>query len=71
MTLYQELVANGIRVDNHYSDLYVPATPEVQVILALHPQNRKQATTFVCQVTGDVWYDVPFAYDPFWTARGM
>lgn len=69
MSLYTELVAAGIEVSNWQSDLYFPVTKEAREILARHPVQKANATTFKSQTTGRPYYDVPFAYDPFWEAR--
>ena len=71
LSLYQELKAAGCEMDSHESDLYVKATPEARTILARHPIQALQADSFVSQADGHVWLDVPFAFDPFWTAKGL
>ena len=74
MTLYEELVSAGVPVANHESDLYVPDTPEVRVILERHPQENGNAKGFINQApphVGERWLDVPFAYRPWWEARGV
>lgn len=69
MTLYQELTAAGIETDNHASDLYCPATPEAYAILKRHPQQYGSASVFTSQTDGRQWYDVPFAFDPYWQQK--
>jgi hypothetical protein len=72
MTLYESLKAAGIETDCHESDLYFPVTDESREILARYPLQKSNATTFTNQApphVGERWYDVPFSYDPFWTAR--
>lgn len=66
MSLYRDLLEAGIEVDNHASDLYFPITPQSTVLLQRYPVLRQNATTFTNQITQTRWYDVPFAYDPFW-----
>jgi hypothetical protein len=73
-TLYQRLVESGIQVSSHESDLYFPATPESKAILEEFPLQKGNATSFTNQAhpnIGERWYDVPFAYDPFWEARSV
>lgn len=68
-TLYAALVAAGIQIANHESDLYFPITPESTAILARFPLQKGNAKTFRNQAppnVGERWYDVPFAYQPFW-----
>lgn len=66
MTIYEELLAAGIQVSNHESDLYCPVTPESRALVRKH---KLMVTTFINQVEGGTWYDIPFAYDPFWARR--
>lgn len=66
-TLYEALVAAGVKVSNHCSDLYFEWTPESRKIMKEYPD--KKGSAFVSQDPADnkaVWYDVPFAFDPFW-----
>jgi len=65
--LYEECKALGIPINNHSSDLYIPVTPETTALIRKHGH---RATTFKNQVEGGIWYDVPFAYLPFWKASG-
>jgi hypothetical protein len=72
MSLYDELTAAGIPTDNHESDLYFPATDASRAILAKHPDKQGTAETFVNKApphVGELWYDVPFAYTPWWDKR--
>lgn len=69
--LYDVIVAAGIPLDHHESDLYVPDTPEVRAILDRpeYALNKTNATRFTNQVEGGTWIDIPFAYAPYWRAR--
>jgi hypothetical protein len=69
MTLYQDLMTAGIPVDSHESDLYFPSTPESRALLHQYPILVATATTFRHTQEGTIWYDIPFAYDPWWEAR--
>lgn len=66
MSLYTELVENNVPVSNHYSDLYFPKNDKTTAILAKYSTQKSNATRFINQVEGGVWYDVPFAFDPYW-----
>ena len=68
MSLYGDLTAAGVEVDHHHSDLYFPANPQTCEILARHPQQKTIARQFTNQGEGTpgTWFDVPFAYDPWW-----
>lgn len=63
MSVYRELVAAGCEVDHHESDLYARATPRANAIIAAHAVN---AVRFASAIDGSPWWDLPFAYDPFW-----
>jgi len=67
MTLYQDIKAAGISINNHESDLYFPVTPESIEILALYPD--QSSSQFVSNTDGQLWFDAPFAYEPFWDAK--
>jgi len=72
MTLYEEITTAGIPVGCHESDLYFPVTAQSREILSRHPLQKNNATTFRNEAppnVGEIWYDVPFAYDPFWEVR--
>jgi hypothetical protein len=64
--LYEALKSIGAKIDNHESDLYVLQTPET---LALVQDSGSKYSTFVSQLDGEVWIDVPFAFLPWWRAR--
>ena len=66
--IYDELKAKGIPLDNHESDLYALKTPESEAIIKAwdFPHN---VTTFKSQIDGNIWYDIPFAFKPWWDAR--
>ncbi len=68
-SLYEALKAAGIQVANHESDLYFPITAESTAILDRYPTSKGNAEQFNNQVEGGRWYDVPFAYTPWWDAR--
>ena len=73
-TLYDELIAAGVKTDHYESTLYFPADERTREILTRHPVDKKNATIFIANNTepGErVWFDVPFAYSPFWRNRGM
>lgn len=65
MTLHEELEAAGVPLDNHESDLYAKVCDASTRIVQRvdHP-----CSVFVSQIDGTHWYDLPFAFDPFWLA---
>lgn len=69
MTIHQEVLKAGIEVGSHYSDLYVKVTP-VSTEIVNQYEYKKNVTTFVSQIDGTLWYDIPFAYDGFFESKG-
>ncbi len=68
--LYAAVVAAGIPVDHHESDLYIPVTEETRKLVAEY-QFPKNVTSFLSNIpeadgVRRMWYDIPFAYQPFW-----
>ena len=70
-SLYPRLVEAGCEIDHHESDLYVKATPQARaIILAWEAETGiKNRETFKSAIDGSPWYDIPFAYDPFWSKK--
>lgn len=68
-SLYSEIVSAGQPVDNHYSDLYFPVNEKTTAILASFPESWSIAKCFKNQIDGATWYDVPFAFLPYWEAK--
>ncbi len=67
-TLYERLTEAGIKIDNHYSDLYFLWTEESSAILAEFFPNRSRSF-FISTIDGKTWCDVPFSFDPYWKAK--
>ena len=65
-TLYEEAVRRGWWHDSHESDLYLPWTSEV--VEACKARGLVPAP-FRDQRDGVLRYEVPFAFDPFWSNR--
>lgn len=67
-TLYGDLLAAGVPMDSHESDLYFPDTRATRAILARFPESAKIANRFTDQECAG-WWQVPFAYLPWWESR--
>ncbi len=67
--LYQLLMDAGVPVENHESDLYFPVTPETQEIVDNY--GGKNITTFTDDIDGELWFDAPFSFTPFWEEKGV
>jgi hypothetical protein len=69
MTLYEELIKAGCVIDHHESDLYVKCSEKAETIILYHqllPNSNLTYSQFRSNIDGSLWYEVPFAYDPFW-----
>lgn len=60
MPIYEELLATGCYLSNHYSDLYVEVNKQTTKIVKSH---QEFPSTFINQVTGKLNFEIPFAYD--------
>lgn len=68
-TLYQEILESGVEIGNNYSDLYFPVTEQTTLILNKFPLEWGNHKTFINQNDKKRWYDVPFAYMPYWEEK--
>lgn len=61
--IYQKLsvVLPSNDMGHHYSDLYCRVTHDSMDIVHRY-EYRRQVTTFTDQITGALWYEIPFAY---------
>lgn len=66
--IYKRAIAAGIPTENHCSDLYLPVTEETRRLVREY-DHKKNVTAFRSQCDGRIWYDIPFAYSPFWEAK--
>ncbi len=69
MSLYTDLKAAGVPLDSHESDLYAKATPEAKNIIEGWHDYAHSAKMFKSQIDGEWWFDIPFAFEPFWEAK--
>jgi len=75
-TIYQDCIAAGCRTGHHESDLYVRADEAgrtvVQGAIAAGRIPRVNVTLFQSEMPdekGQLWYELPFAYDPWWEKK--
>jgi len=69
MSIYTELKEAGVPLDDNRSDLYAKVMPESKVIVDAY-EFKVNVSVFVSMMDGDKWYDIPFAFDPFFDAKG-
>ena len=65
-SLYQTIVDAKIPYCHHESDLYIPANDQTRAILKEFSLDNSNKSRFINQIEGGAWYDIPFAYEPFW-----
>lgn len=66
--IYQAAKMLGVEIASHESDLYLPVNEVTRQLVAQHP-HKENVTTFTNQIDGKRWYDIPFAYLPFWEKK--
>jgi hypothetical protein len=67
-SIYAQVVEQEMQHSSHASDLYVPVNPQTMALVKDY-RFRSNVTTFVSQIDRKLWYDIPFAYMPFWEAK--
>ena len=68
MTIYKELKEAGVELSNHESDLYAQVTPESVEIVNKY-EHKGNVTRFTSNIDKEQWFDIPFAFDPWWEKR--
>jgi hypothetical protein len=68
--IYEDLKDAGVELDHHESDLYAKVNPTSRKIVEAY-KFRGNVTVFSNQIDGSPWYDIPFAYRPWWEARAI
>lgn len=56
------------RIGHHESDLYLMIDDVSRVIVGAL-ESRALLGTFTCWYDGTLWYELPFCFTPWWTAR--
>ena len=69
-TFYQKAVAMLDKNDigNHESDLYLKCSNLSETLVNQY-EFKSSVTRFTSQIDGCLWFDVPFAFDPFWEKK--
>jgi hypothetical protein len=68
VSIYRELKALNIPIDHHESDLYAKVTPESKAIIDKY-RKTNHITSFTSRIDKATWYEIPFAFEPFWEAK--
>lgn len=66
-SIYQSAVEliDAKDIDHHESDLYLRKN-EVSQQLVEQYENKDYVLTFIDEIDGQWWYEIPFAYEPYW-----
>ena len=70
MSIYKQMTEAGVEIGSHESDLYVPVNDVTAPIVAAY-EHENIVTTFTSNIDRKRWYDIPFAFDPYWEKRGF
>lgn len=70
LSLYEKAIAilPPSHIDHHESDLYLKHSKESALLIAEY-EFKEQVTPFIDNIDHAKWYDIPFAYDPFWQEK--
>ena len=66
--IYGQMVDAGVEIASHESDLYVKVTPESEAIINTY-EHKANVRRFVSAIDGTQWFDIPFAFIPWWDKR--
>ena len=66
--LYRKLLDFGVKVNSHESDLYAIVCPESESLINQY-EHKENVRRFTSNIDGKQWFDIPFAYAPFWDRR--
>jgi hypothetical protein len=69
-TIYEQMVEAGVKLSNHYSDLYAEVTETSTKIINGY-EFKGNVSMFFNQVEKKMWYDIPFAYDLYWVKQAQ
>lgn len=62
----QFLESEGMQIDNHESDLYLPVTRSTSLLLSAF---GLRGTVFTSNIDGKLWYDLPFQNRDWWNNK--
>ena len=69
LSIYEQMKAAGVTIANHCSDLYAEVNEKSTAIVAAY-EFKCNVTTFQSAIEGEgCFYDIPFAFDPYWQKR--
>jgi hypothetical protein len=68
VSIHQKAVLAGLEIASHCSDLYIPVNAISAELVKLHG-HKSTLRQFTSQIDGKQWYEIAFAYDPYWDKR--
>lgn len=68
MSIYTDLKKAGCEISNHESDLYVPVD-DISTEIINRYEFKRTIRQFRSRLDDRMYYDIPFAFDPFWEKR--
>ena len=68
MELFDKVKDFNIPYSSHESDLYIPVNKETTKLINEY-EFKCNVTRFTSQIDKKQWFDLPFAYIPFWTNK--
>jgi hypothetical protein len=69
-SIHTLMVEAGQEVSNWQSDLYVPVNDTTTAIIKDY-EFKCNVSRFKSNVDGKSMYEIPFAYEPYWTNKGV
>lgn len=66
--LWDTVQREGVPYDSHASDLYIPVNNRTRQLIQGY-QFQANVTTFINNHDRLRWYDIPFAYVPYWDKK--
>jgi hypothetical protein len=67
MSIFEEVKQLGVFYSNHESDLYIPKLPQTEELINRY--EFKHLVTEFHTSNGQRWYEIPYAFDPFWVNK--
>lgn len=65
MTIYEEMKQADVPISSWQSDLYAKVCDK-SVAIVNEYEFKENVKTFLSQDDNTFWFDIPFAFDPYW-----
>ena len=67
-SIYHQLLDAECIIENHEGDLYTPVTETSEVYIDAY-EFKCNVEMFTSAIDGTKWFDIPFAFDPFYYGK--